>query len=548
MKKVVFYIFSILFFISCNNAKKEAENDVFTNTGIYSKQSFTDLVLTESDLATFFKTFSEYEKISTEVYQYYSNREYQYAWFNSDGMTLAVSNFQNQLHNYRNDFGDSSIINKQIDPLIVELKNETTNSVLKENQVKKLELLLTSTFFIYSKKVFSGSIENPYNLNWYIPKNKKNYQTLLDSLVKSGNNNKIWEPTNRFYSSLKQKLKDYRKIQKKGGFPTVLISDKEIKVSDKDSSIINVKRYLEIVGDLKNNDKTIAFTDSLSSALMRFQHRMGLKENGQLDQNTVEEINKPIDFRIKQIMINMERLRWFPDEIENNFLIVNIPEFKLHVFENGKKVWDAKVVVGKEANRTSIFKGNISQIILNPYWNVPNSIINKEMLPILKRNRSYLSKNNFEVLSGNKIVNSYSINWRKYTKNIPFTIRQKPGPTNSLGKIKFLFPNDYSIYLHDTPSKNLFNETNRAFSHGCIRVENPKKLAVYLLRNDSRWNEERIDTILNNKKTFDINLKSKIEVYIVYFTAWVDGSGQINFRNDLYNLDNQLESEIFSTN
>jgi L,D-transpeptidase YcbB len=134
MKKVVFYIFSILFLISCNNAKKEAEQDVFTNTGIYSKQSFTDLVLTESDLAAFFKTFPEYEKISTEVYQYYSNREYQYAWFNSDGMTLAVSNFQNQLHNYRNDFGDSSIINKQIDPLIVELKNETTRKSSKKTR------------------------------------------------------------------------------------------------------------------------------------------------------------------------------------------------------------------------------------------------------------------------------------------------------------------------------------------------------------------------------------------------------------------------------
>lgn len=244
-------------------------------------------------------------------------------------------------------------------------------------------------------------------------------------------------------------------------------------------------------------------------------------------------------------MINMERLRWFPDDLNENYILINIPEFKLHVFENGNKIWDSKVVVGKEINKTSIFKGTISQIIINPYWNVPNSIINKEMLPILKKNRSYLSKNNFEVLSGNKIINPYAINWHNYTKNVPYAIRQKPGDNNALGKIKFLFPNNFHIYLHDTPSKYLFNENKRAFSHGCIRVEDPRKLALYLLRNDSKWNEEQFDKSLNTKKTEYINLKQKIDVFIVYFTTWVDHNNQINFRNDLYGLDNQLEKEVF---
>lgn len=545
MKYLIVVVFSTLLFWGCFQTKKEASTDVFENVGIYTKINFTDFILEQNDIDDFFKTFPKYEIFLTDVTQYYINRQYQYAWFNNDGMTIAVSNFQNQIQNYSADFDDKTILNPEIDKLISILKSEQSDKNLIEKSTKKLELLLTTTFFIYSKKVYHGTIENPYNLNWYIPKKKKSYQTLLDSLVKPENSTKNWEPTNQLYSLLKIKLREYRNLQKKGGLPYIQTSKKELSLSDSDSCIAKIKQYLKITGDLSHNDNTFYFTDSLAKSITRFQHRFGLIESGKIDQETITELNKPIGFRIKQIMINMERLRWFPDDLNENYILINIPEFKLHVFENGNKIWDSKVVVGKEINKTSIFKGTISQIIINPYWNVPNSIINKEMLPILKKNRSYLSKNNFEVLSGNKIINPYAINWHNYTKNIPYAIRQKPGDNNALGKIKFLFPNNFHIYLHDTPSKYLFNENKRAFSHGCIRVEDPRKLALYLLRNDSKWNEEQFDKSLNTKKTEYINLKQKIEVFIVYFTTWVDHNNQINFRNDLYGLDNQLEKEVF---
>lgn len=531
--------------LGCYNSKKK-QDDVFVDTGIYTTQNYADLILNESDITDFFKSFPESETIVNEVNEYYKNRNYQYAWFNKEGMTLAVQNFQNQLQNYSLDFQDESFRNTQIENLIALIKSDKSNSKLKESQIKELELLLTTTFFKYSKKVYSGIANNPYNLNWFIPRNKKNYQTLLDSLIVLNKNERVWEPANQYYSKLKDKLRLYRNIEKSGGFPIIVLDKKKLPISNNDSIILKVKQHLFLTGDLKIKDSTIILTDTLTKAVIRFQHRMGLKVDGQIGQTTINELNKPIDFRIKQIMINMERLRWFPDEVEDNFLLINIPEFKLHVFEKNKKIWDTKVVVGKEITRTSIFKGNISQIILNPYWNVPNSIIRNEILPILKRNPSYLKKNNMEVLANNNIINPLSINWHNYKKNIPFAIRQKPGEDNALGKIKFVFPNNFSIYLHDTPSKNLFNESKRAFSHGCIRIQEPKKLALYLLRGNENWNEEKVDTILKKNKTFGISLKPNIPIYIVYFTAWVDSKGDINFRNDLYNLDSQLEKEIFS--
>jgi murein L,D-transpeptidase YcbB/YkuD len=227
--------------------------------------------------------------------------------------------------------------------------------------------------------------------------------------------------------------------------------------------------------------------------------------------------------------------------------LVNIPEYKLHIFKDKKILWETNVVVGKEAKQTTIFKGHISRIMLNPYWNIPNSIVNSEIIPGIKRDRNYLSKNNMEVVSfKGEPMNESNINWNNYTtKKVPFIIRQKPGKNNALGEMKFLFPNSYSIYLHDTPSKGLFDRNERDFSHGCIRVENPKKLMMYLLENNTTWTKQKIDKVLKTDTETGISVKPNMPVYIAYFTAWVDHKGNLNFRNDIYNLDEELAKEIF---
>jgi L,D-transpeptidase YcbB len=539
MKAFIKIIILLFVFSSCKK-----ENKIIAST--IKIQNFTDLFLDESIINNFFKTNPENENVVKEVNLFYKNRNFQYAWFNKKGMTQAVPNFQNQLQNYSNDFDDKTLNNAQLDTLITMIKTNPNSSEVDRNQREKLELILTTTFFKYSEKAFSGINRNTRKLDWFIPREKKNFQVVLDSLVLKNENDKTYEPVNLYYSKLKEKLRLYRDIQKKGGFPIIKMDEEFLTKTESDSVLIQVKKRLVLSGVLKSNDNNVLYTIELANAITNFQQRVGLPENGELNFKTIAEMNKTVDFRIKQMLVNMERLRWVPVEIENDYLLVNIPEYKLHVFENKKLLWETNVVVGRAAKQTSIFKGSISRIILNPYWNVPNSIINQEILPKLKRNPNYLSRNNMEVVSSDgKAIVASTINWKKYSKNIPFIIRQKPGNNNSLGKMKFLFPNSFNIYLHDTPSKELFDRNKRDFSHGCIRVENPKKLAMYLLRNNSTWNQEKVDKILETKNETGIAIKPNIPVYITYFTAWVDINGNLNFRNDIYNLDEELAKEIF---
>jgi murein L,D-transpeptidase YcbB/YkuD len=240
-------------------------------------------------------------------------------------------------------------------------------------------------------------------------------------------------------------------------------------------------------------------------------------------------MSAPLSKRIEQIIVNMERCRWLPAEEETHFLMVNIPQFKLLAIEDGATTWSSDVVVGKATNKTVIFKGDMKYVVFSPYWNVPNSITKNEIIPGIRKNPNYLAKHNMEYYDGGKI-------------------RQKPGPNNSLGLVKFLFPNSFNIYLHDTPSKNLFNESKRAFSHGCIRVAKPMELAQYLLKPDANWNQEKIMAAMNSGKEQYVTLKNTVPVYLVYLTAFVDEKGKLNFRDDIYNRDLHLRDMLFSQN
>ena len=512
---------------------------------MYSSQNYSNLTLDSQTVVSFLKVNPISNSVSKEVVEFYSKRNNQLGWFNQNGMTCAAPNFHNQLQNYSRDFADSSLNNKALDVMMSSFEADEKEFMSKIDDVEKLDLLLTVTFFKYAQKVYGGTTKSAFDYEWFIPRKKKDYQMVLDSLVSSALCEKLQEPLNQQYIRLKDKLRQYRIIQKKGGFPVIVTTKKIFVVGQSDSSLLNIKQHLLLSGDLKINDKTIVYTDSLKTAVQLFQRRMGLLESGKIDKLTLQELNQPIDFRIKQMMVNMERLRWIPEKMESNYLLINIPEYRLHIFENEKQIWQTNVVVGKAVTKTSIFKGNLSQIILNPYWGIPTSIVRNEILPKLKRNANYLENNNMEAFAGKEVINPNNINWNKYENSVPFDFRQKPGKDNALGKMKFMFPNNYHIYLHDTPSKGHFGDTKRAFSHGCIRVENPKKLAMYLLKNQPVWNEQKVDEVLETDTQTGIKVKPSIPVYIAYFTAWVDVNGQLNFRHDLYDLDSKLSREVF---
>lgn len=244
-------------------------------------------------------------------------------------------------------------------------------------------------------------------------------------------------------------------------------------------------------------------------------------------------MNVPAVARVQQLLINMGRMRWMPNRPSGNLIVVNIPEFVLHLYDGQKKVFDINVVVGKEGHNTMMFTGDLNQIVFSPYWNVPPSIVRNEILPAVAKDPGYLARNNMEEVG--------------MEGDLP-KIRQLPGPDNSLGRVKFLFPNSFNIYFHDTNAKSLFNKDKRAFSHGCIRLEEPEKMAQYLLRNQPEWTPERIEDAMNSGVEKYVKLKDPIPVFITYYTAWVDETGQLNFREDIYGHDEKLAGRMFGSN
>jgi murein L,D-transpeptidase YcbB/YkuD len=289
----------------------------------------------------------------------------------------------------------------------------------------------------------------------------------------------------------------------------------------------------------------------LVTAVKEFQRDMGLTIDGIVSGETVKQLNVPVSDRVRQITVNMERWRWVPKRFEKNYLLVNIPDYKLHMIENDKEAFDMRVIVGKTLNATPVFSDKMEYVVLSPYWNVPWSIIEKELKPKLINNPSYLDHLDMEVVKGYGkkavAVDPSSIDWSSIDeKTFKYTVRRRPGPKNDLGEVKFIFPNSNDIYLHDTPHDELFSQAKRGFSHGCVRVAEPLKLAEYLLRDKPGWDLQTIqDTIAERHEKY-ISLKEKLPVYLVYFTAWVDEAGHVNFRDDIYGHDKALAQEYFN--
>lgn len=276
-------------------------------------------------------------------------------------------------------------------------------------------------------------------------------------------------------------------------------------------------------------DTSELFNNELKQAVILKQRSYGMKDDGIVDQDFIDELNVKLEERIKQMHINLERMRWMPEE-QPSRLVANIPEFRLHVYENHEEVLGMNIVVGKAANRSVIFSDELKYVVFSPYWNIPRSITRNEIVPAMNRNSNYLSRNNMEIV--------------EYRNGLP-VIRQRPGPGNALGKVKFIFPNRYNIYFHDTPAKSLFEREKRAFSHGCIRLEKPFELAQHLL-GDEGWSDGEIRNAMNRSSEKWVPLDEIVPVYIVYFTSWVDENGLLHFRDDVYGHDRRMESHLFN--
>lgn len=276
----------------------------------------------------------------------------------------------------------------------------------------------------------------------------------------------------------------------------------------------------------------------LQKAIMKFQKNNGIHPSGTIDDRTFKALGESVDKRISKIRLNMDRMKWLNHRFEPRSIMINIPDFKLTFIENGKVKKEMKVITGSKNHRTPIFSNRVSNIVLNPYWNVPQSIIQKEMIPKLLRNPGAMGGQGIEVYQGGSKINPASVNWNQYRGgNVPFRFAQPPGNRNALGKIKFLFPNNFAVYMHDTPTKNLFNKDVRAFSHGCIRLGEPMELFKIFASFDSAINLAHANKVLKGNSETNIALKNSIPVDIVYLTCWMNQDGELQFREDVYGYD-----------
>ncbi|MCE7038794.1 murein L,D-transpeptidase [Dyadobacter sp. CY312] len=528
MNRICVVILLCTMAVACKSKKKQLPEVAVRDTTITVENSFTELFIDTTALESFIAKNPMQDSLSNKMHSFYNQRNHQYAWFFPDGMAEFVPTFLSLQNDYIHYSGDSSLYNPALVATVdslSKLKKINPNDSL----VRNTELQLTRQFFQYASLAYSGDNKlNAQELNWFIPRRKLDPQVFLDSLIKNkGQNLASYEPVNRQYNLLKEKLLKYYEVDKSAEWE-ILQSGKKLKNGSTDPMVIKIKERLVTLGDLSTTDSTNVFDSTLTVAVKQFQKRMGMKPSGETGPAFFTELNVPVADRIKQILINMERIRWMPATPTTDYLLVNIPEFTLHAYEKGKHAFDMNVVVGSEANSTVIFSGTLNQVVFSPYWNIPPSILKNEILPGIRKNKNYLARHNME--------------WNGSS------VRQKPGKANSLGLVKFLFPNSYNIYLHDTPSKSLFEESQRAFSHGCIRLSEPKKLAEFLLRRDSTWTEQKITQAMNAGKEKYVRLRgeNEIPVYIGYFTSWVDQDGLLNFRKDVYGHDKKMADRLFS--
>ena len=478
----------------------------------------TKLVFDSSDIHRFTDSFPSFSAVKNDLYDFYRGRNYSFAWFDQNGMIEPADNLYNRIMNIKDEGLPDKILYKQRFTELME--READNPV----PSSMLDIMLSAQYLGYAKLAWTGlSKQKMAAVNWYLPRKETPYKQLLDSLL-TGKNILDNEPVFRQYGKLKDYLLRYNNIQENGGWGMIKADKKNYNPGDTSPVIGQIRKTLFITGDLAEDNESTVYDPALLGAIKKYQQRFGYKENGIITATLIREMNVPVEKRIEQIVVNMERCRWVPVDLKSEFLLVNIPDYKVHLYSNDSVLWSMNVVVGKNQHKTVVFNGELKYIVFSPYWNIPASILKNETLPAMRRNPNYLARHNMEWNGGN--------------------VRQKPGPNNSLGLVKFLFPNSHSIYMHDTPAKSLFNEDKRAFSHGCIRLADAKKLVMYLLRNEPEWTEAKITAAMNQGKERTVTLKKPVPVFIAYFTSWVDRNGQLQFRNDVYQRDGRLAQMI----
>jgi murein L,D-transpeptidase YcbB/YkuD len=498
----------------------------------------------------------EYTFITSMLSRFYARRNYLLAWFNDDGPLPQVDALVSTIREANREGlrPDEYNLGTIEDKLREVRQAQEMNTMLDPSKLISLDLLLTEVFLTYGSHLLDGRI-NPEKIEaaWYPNRYEVDLVLLLQTAIESNTIEKTLLsliPQDQMYTRMQKALARYRKISARGGWNSVPDGLK-LKKGDSGARVQALRARLITEGyvdPILSNNINI-FDDKLEQAVSKYQYNHGLKADGVVGRDTLASLNIPVDERVRQIELNMERLRWLPRDLGKRHVFINIPNFELDFVENDKTIITMRAVVGKYSNPSPILSSEINHIVINPSWHVPPSIATSEILPLLRKDPSYLAKNNikvYKIVDGNRReINPETVDWTQVSeKNFNYKFRQRPGSKNVLGRVKFIFPNPFDVYLHDTSSPELFIRTTRTFSHGCLRVEKPIELAEFLLQSDPEWTPDNIVSAINKRGEKTVWLIEPIPIHIAYLTAWVDDDGSIQFRNDIYGLDKVLDEAM----
>jgi murein L,D-transpeptidase YcbB/YkuD len=348
-------------------------------------------------------------------------------------------------------------------------------------------------------------------------------------------------PSGPVYRALQAWLERYRAMAAAGGWPAVP-EGPTLRLGDRDPRVLQIRARLQVTGELEDRAPVDAeaFDTELEEAVKAFQRHHALDADGIVGRNSLAAMNVPVQRRIDQLRLSLERLRWVNQEAADTLVAVNIAGFRAFFFRDGRLAWETRAMVGKTYRQTPTFRGEMAYLEFNPTWTIPPGILRNDTLPAIKRDPNYLASNNIRVLdSDGGEVDPSTVDWNQYSRGVPYMLRQDPGPNNSLGTVKFIFPNPHFVFLHDTPHRELFDRPERAFSSGCIRIEDPLALAALLLDDPVKYPRSELEAIVRSERTQRINLTSKVPVVIIYLTASVDDDGSLLLYRDIYDRDAQ---------
>lgn len=525
MKKVLWLLPLLFALTQCrSNEKKSKINITERNVHINKSNAYNDLFLDSMDVVKYLEENQIPEDTANRIISFYNARNYEFAWFASDGLSEQAMGFASLLNLSKDTSKDVKKLQKDINQYL----GQSNPNITATKKIINDEILLTQNLIEYVDANYDSNIVKQRELEHFVPFEKTDPLAVADSLLsKKNKDDAAYMMVNEPYKLLISALTKYNTLAKGKEWRSINVDGRYV-VGKSNPDLLNIKTNLFLAGDM-SLDTTALYNDSLQAGIRHLQKRIGQKPDGKINKELLHILNTTPADMVRKILVNLNRMRWMPQNMPGRFLKVNIPDFKLYVEEDGQTVHEMPVVVGKEGHSTVLFSDKMTTIVFSPYWNVPPSIVKSEIVPAMDSDPDYLEKNDMEIT--------------KEENGLP-VVRQKPGAKNSLGKVKFLFPNSFNIYFHDTPAKWLFNEDKRASSHGCIRLGEPQWLAEWLLKGQDHWTHEKITEAMNSGDEKYVKLDKPVAVMITYYTAWVDDHG-FNIREDIYGHDAAVMQKMF---